>query len=347
MRVLLLCAPAFGLAYRVLRCASAAGAEVHVLGDSGSNRLALSRQCKKVVRTIHGISGTCNEGLAAEIDWYAREAGIDRVLPGGDAASTRALAALKHLLEVPCFPVPGIEQFDLLNNKWEFTKLCGELGLACPSTRLFINAAALGREVEVGSIAFPIMVKALSLAGGIGTFKFDADDASSRVRQIRFCPVLVQEFIAGRDIGASIFCRGGEVLVFAGFYRDSSVLRTYEDVQIQADLAKIARHLALDGVFNFDMRRAEDGRVYYLECNPRFFFNMPWLMVAGINFVGLGLADGDDVPAVLPGGIELKFPRGIVRSLPRPWALTGCDLRMIEYMLADPAALLIDRFGQR
>jgi predicted ATP-grasp superfamily ATP-dependent carboligase len=346
MRVLLLCEPGFGFPYRVLRCIRAARAEAYALGDTGATRLRFSRFCNGVVLSIHGFSGQRDEGLAAEINWYAREVGIDMVLPGGDAASTRALIATKDLIEVPCFPLPGLQEFDLLNNKWEFGKLCAELGITCPATRLLPDAPAVAREAEAGRIAFPVMVKAPSLAGGTGTMKIEAKDAARAIRSIRFGPVLVQEFIEAEDIGASVFCRGGTIEAFVGFARDNYQLRTWEDPRIRNDIAKIVSHLHLDGVYNFDMRRTRDNKIYFLECNPRFFYNMTWLMLVGVNFARLGFP-GDGGATSLPSGEKLKLPRGLFRALLKPWTLTRRDWATTRYLLADPAALLIDRFGQR
>ena len=45
------------------------------------------------------------------------------MLPG-DALATRPLIACRDLLEVPCFPPPGLAEFDLLYGKWRFAQLC-------------------------------------------------------------------------------------------------------------------------------------------------------------------------------------------------------------------------------
>jgi predicted ATP-grasp superfamily ATP-dependent carboligase len=344
MKILLLCAAGPGFPYRVMRCASAAGAEVYVFGDNGIERLARSRYCKKLILTIHGFNGTYDRGLAAEIDWHVQKLGVDLVVPGGDPPSTRALGVLKPMLQAPCFPVPTPAQFDRLNNKWEFAKLCAELGIASPATQWFPDVAALSTELAGGGVPLPAMVKPVNLSGS-GVVQLDAGNMALKIAEVRSSPLILQEFIEGQDLGASIFCRNGEILVFVGFRRDSDVLRTYEDEQIRGQIGKIVKHLVLDGVLNFDMRRTPDGHIYYLECNPRLFYNMSWLMLAGINFVGLGINGGDGASAPVPGGTEIKLPRGIARALLKPWTLTRRDFATIEYLLADPIAILADQLS--
>jgi predicted ATP-grasp superfamily ATP-dependent carboligase len=306
--------------------------------------LARSRYCKKLILTIHGFNGTYDRGLAAEIDWYVQKLAIDLVVPGGDPPSTRALGVLKPLLHAACFPVPAPEQFDRLNNKWEYAKLCAELGIASPPTQWFPDVAALSKALGGGGVALPAMVKPVNLSGS-GVVRLDAGNMALKIAEIRSSPLILQQFIEGEDLGASIFCRDGEILVFVGFQRDSDVLRIYEDDQIRSQISRIVKHLALDGVFNFDMRRTPDGRIYYLECNPRLFYNMSWLMLAGVNFVGLGLNKWQGAPVSVPAGTEIKLPRGIFHALLKPWTLTRRDLSTIEYLLSDPIAIIADQLS--
>jgi len=111
MRVLIVAAT-YALAYRVMRCARLADAETYVLGNLGAQVLAVSRHCTKFRLSQTIIAGHYDEDLAFEINCLAREAGVTMILPG-DAASTRALIACRHLLEFPCFPMPSLEEFDL------------------------------------------------------------------------------------------------------------------------------------------------------------------------------------------------------------------------------------------
>ncbi|MGH6970396.1 MAG: hypothetical protein ACREEQ_02185, partial [Caulobacteraceae bacterium] len=117
-RVLML-ASRFRMPYRVLRCAAAGGAETHVLGAAGSRGLARSRFCKSHTVSRSPINGQFDRRLAEEIDRLAAARSIDLVF-AGDADATRSLISIAQLLDTPCFPMPSLALFDLLNDKWRF-----------------------------------------------------------------------------------------------------------------------------------------------------------------------------------------------------------------------------------
>jgi hypothetical protein len=94
------------------------------------------------------------------------------------------------------------------------------------------------------------------------------------------------------------------------------------------------------------MIAADDGQVYYLECNPRFFYKIDLSMLAGINFVELGLREraGPELLRV-PHGTTVRRPHAVLRS-PRCWArLTRRDWAAASYAVADPVPYLFDLVG--
>src|SRR5260370_253510 len=254
---ILLLASLYKLPYRVLRCATAAGAEIYVLGDLGARGLGLSRHCRKFIPSNHIISGGRDEGLALEINCLVRDLDITMVMPA-DAPSTRSLIACRDLIDASCFPLPGLEAFDLLNNKWEFTQLAGSLGIPCPASRRFADSASFGDPLALGSTAFPVAGNPLEMSGNQGCLVLDGAATRDRLRQINYQPLIVQEFIAGEDIGASVFARSGDIAGFIAHRFAGNVYSTFRDAGIEADLARLARHLDLDGVNNVDMRLQAD-----------------------------------------------------------------------------------------
>jgi carbamoylphosphate synthase large subunit len=271
------------------------------------------------------------------------------VMPA-DAPSTRSLIACRDLIEARCFPLPGLAAFDLLNNKWDFTQLALSLGIRCPASRRFADAAAFGDEIARGKIAFPVVVKPLDMSGNQGCLVMDGAATQDRLREINYQPLIVQEFINGEDIGASVFARSGDIAAFIAHRFAGNVYSTFRDDGIEADLARLARHLDLDGVYNFDMRLTPDQEVFYLECNPRFFYKIALSMVAGINFVGLGLAGiaagiGTGIPSAIPDGTRVQLPKALARSPRRLLRGTRRDLLMAAHLYADPLPHLLERAG--
>src|SRR5262249_36485064 len=135
-------------------------------------------------------------------------------------------------------------------------------------------------------------------------------------------PILVQEHITGKDVAASVFCRQGEIVTFiAHTYRRATYSAFYSE-PIFTDISKVTRYLKVDGIFNFDMRLSPEGKLFYLECNPRFFFPVAMSMLAGINFILPGLPGrGDEVPARLDKPVTVRFPKAMLITLHTPWKL--------------------------
>jgi glutathione synthase/RimK-type ligase-like ATP-grasp enzyme len=344
LRVLIVAA-SYALPYRVMRCARQVNAETYVLGNLGAQVLAVSRYCTNFRLSHTIIAGHYDEDLAFEINCLARELDITMILPG-DAPSTRALIACRHLLEFPCFPLPGLAEFDRLNDKWGFAQLCDTLGIHQPATRLFADATLLAAEIASGGLAYPAVAKARSLSASQGLVVLNGADAASKAQAINYRPVIVQEFIPGRDIGASIYCRRGEIAAFVAHEYRRGTYATFRGDAVLEDLARIAAHVGAEGVYNFDMIAADDGKIYYLECNPRFFYKINLSMLAGINFVALGLEnDAGPVPLRLPDGTSVRRPEAVLTA-PRDWfRLTRRDWAAACYTCSDPVPYLLDLLG--
>jgi len=88
--------------------------------------------------------------------------------------------------------------------------------------------------------------------------------------------------------------------------------------------------MRLDGVINFDARIGCDGHVWMIECNPRFFFSMDAIMVAGLNFVEIGSK------GALDANREVRLPRATLKDLFRLRVPERGDLKMLAHWLGDP-----------
>jgi predicted ATP-grasp superfamily ATP-dependent carboligase len=344
-RRVLLVATLFKMPYRVMRCAQAAGVDVCVLANPGAAALGWSRHCKGLFASNHIINGSRDEDLALEINCLARDLGAAMVLPG-DAPSTRALIAIRDLLDVPCFPLPPLDQFDLLNDKWAFAQLCEKTGVRCPPTRLFADAGVLADELASGGCRYPAVAKPVGFSGSQGVVLLERNHIEAQLHRLNYRPVLLQDYIDGDDIGASVHCRAGKIIGFIAHRFERGTYTAFWDEAIYTDIGRLLGPMRVDGVFNFDMRLTPEGDVYYLECNPRFFFKIDLSMIAGVNFVGLGLVEQrDDTPVAVRARTEFCYPRTLLRS-PRRWArCTRRDLALAIHALSDPVPHLLDRLS--
>jgi predicted ATP-grasp superfamily ATP-dependent carboligase len=282
--------------------------------------------------------------LALEINNLIHELGITTVL-AGDAPSTRALIEVRDLIDAHCFPMPSREIFDRLNDKWRFSQLCLELGIPHPATRLVPDVAALAEELSVGSANYPFIAKPLRRSGNAGVVVFDGAENKTRLRGINYQPILVQDFVPGRDSAATVYVTAGRIRAFVSNLFWHQVYSTYFKQEILDHLGSLVRHLNLDGVYNFDVRLAHDGSVYFLECNPRFYYKINLAMIAGLNFVSYGLPGAriPDAPFILSGP-KVRLPKALLFSLFTSGRCTRRDWEMAGYLFSDPVPYLMEKF---
>jgi hypothetical protein len=321
--------------YRVLRCVSDLNVDVSVLGSELSNGLRYSRFCKGFRIAKHTFDGSSSPEMVEEVNNYIREFGIDLVFPSCPQ-SARSFAGIKDQLEARSFPGPSLGEFDILNNKWEFSKLCKDLDILHPETALYCSKDEIISDIESGKLDLPRIVKPIDLAGQIGVVKLSKGKVKDQLKSLSYSPLLLQRFIEGDEIGASMYCKDGEVSTFIAHRQAHGVYSTFEAPNVKAAIEKVARKFKLEGVYNFDMISDPKGDVYFLECNPRFYYKILLSKVAGLNFAAPGIvADPSTLPKTA-GVTTTRMPRAWPGLLFRPWSVTPTDLRMIQMFFSDP-----------
>ncbi len=337
---LLILASGFRFQYRVLRCAAATGARVFVIGDDISYVLARSRYCVGFMPSVAPLDLAHTDAIVDQLNRAIADLAIDMVLPG-DGKTTRLLTTLKDRLGAPCFPMPSREAFDTLNNKASFIALCATLGLPHPASRQ-VSKDELRTLHRTGALRLPAIAKPPELYGRIGVVKLEPDSAATVIERIDYEPILVQDFIDGHDICISLFCRRGAVQAEIAYVRRRATFHHVHDAELSAAARRIAEHYAYDGVLALDARRTPAGRFAgFIECNPRFWYNMDVAMIAGINFVALGLAAPRNDAVLRVDGKSVRLPKAFLADAVLPWRLNGDDFRMLGYALADPLPLAL------
>lgn len=342
---ILLIATMFRTPYRTLRCAQSAGAKVFVLGNDSAKGLQTSRYCQAFMHAARPICGEFDADLAEQINHISQEHGIDLIL-AGDALSTRSLIAMREHLKSPCFPMPDLKQFDLLNNKWKFYQLCRSLDIKTPQSQLFDNAKDLMNEIHWQG--YPKIVKPIDKESNQGVIKVTQRDIQKNMNLISYSPILLQDFIEGEDVGASVLCKNGQITTFVAHAYHRYVYAAFFHQSIYNDLKKIVEFLKLEGIFNFDMRRTPDGQIYYLECNPRVFWKISMSMLAGINFISAGLSDANqNNPLPLSTHpILVQYPQStMLYALTAPWKLNESSWNVLKYLFRDPIPYLRELCG--
>lgn len=336
----LIVADGFLLAYRALRTAADLGADVYVLGSPRAAGLARSRFCGRFLPSGVDIDGEFNSGLADAINRATRAHGIDLII-AGDAPATRSVIAIRDLLEAPCFPMPGLETFDRLNDKARFKQVCEELAVPHPPTVTCHDGRDLKAVVRSAGLKFPIIIKPVDRSGGEGIVRLLSEHDVESLTEVPGERFVVQEFIDGEDMGACVYCEDGTIRSFFGQSYHDGIYRTFRDDGLRAHVEKLVSALALSGIFNFDIIRRPDGRPVFLECNPRVYFKIMMSMFAGVNMFAHGKPwrrdwerDAEFIPR------EVVMPRGLLLA---PWRFNVSAARAVSALVGDPVPYFRER----
>jgi predicted ATP-grasp superfamily ATP-dependent carboligase len=335
---LLLLATDFGSQYRALRCAAALGAEVFVLGSGAARSLALSRYCKRFL-PFSFESG--DAAAAAVVEAAASALDIDMLVPA-DLPSAEFLARVKAHLHTPTFPLPDAAALEALGTKDRFAETCRRLGVPHPAVTVFEDKMKLLDALQEGRIPLPLMLKPLNRAGGIGVTRIDEANAIQTVLSLNYIPILAQTFVEGTDRCISLSCREGVVLKQVVYEQSGGCFRFFDDVALAHTAAHFVSAMNLSGLINFDARIDGHGKIWMVECNPRFTFNMDVAMVAGVNFADLTAMQGS--PRMVARQ-EIRIPKALLRALLRLRRPRTADLRMLLHWLKDPLMFALVSLG--
>lgn len=333
----ILLADRFRMEYRILNAISLYFKEIHIIGTDNAEWLKYSRQCFSFFELGKPFvfAGAVD---AARIDSYARDHQISCILPTC-GQTTRFLATYRDRFETPCFPVHARDAFDLLNDKLSFHRLCLELGLPVPSTKLFETWSDLRAAAAEGTLDYPFIVKPPNLDGGWGVRRINGP-ADLRA-PIEYSPILVQDFIAGRDLCAFYLCRRREIVGQVAYTFAPHGIRFVRRPNVDAYGRAIAERLALDGVVGFDLRERSDGQVFFIESNPRFWFRMDVVALAGLNFVRAALTE-ESMGEGPPEGLEVRNRGRLLGAAALPWRINWLERRVLGNLLRDPLLPLLE-----
>lgn len=337
----ILLADRFRMEYRILKAVSSYFDDIHIIGTGDGSWLKHSRHCRAFydLEKPFALAGPCE---ASAIDRYAKDHQISCILPTC-AHTTRFLAAYPDRFETPCFPVPAGEAFDLLNNKLTFHQLCRDLDLPVPGTKIFETWSELRAAVSTGTLVYPFIVKPLNLDGGWGVRRVNGPEDLRG--QIDYMPILAQDFIPGRDLCVFYLCERGEITGQVAYTFARHGIRFVRRPNVDAFSRVVAAHLALDGVIGFDLRERTDGQVFFIESNPRFWFRMDVMALAGLDFVRAALTK-ESLGKGPPDGLELRNRGRLFKAAVLPWRLNWLERRVIRELARDPVLPLLELLGR-
>ena len=282
---------------------------------------------------------------------------IDVVIPGDIHATGFVAENAAQLKGAALFPASPEATLDRIHNKWSFAEALMGAGLATPKTR-YIGRREDLTEALAAEIGFPLVVKPLTGESSHGVvvkrdyaaLKAHVDGGSAYSEP----PLIIQQFIPGEDIDISILADRGRIVASAvQLWSSEADLQFCENPEMERLAADIVRLFDFHGVAHFDMRRsAVDGRIYVIECNPRFWYTIPAAMWCGLNFVEAGIeaALGRPWPADVRATGRYRLPGDVVRALGVPRHLRSMSLRNWRGFIqpfADPAPHISEILAKR
>jgi predicted ATP-grasp superfamily ATP-dependent carboligase len=341
--------------YNVLRALTAMGARTFLIHDSRSASLRFSRCCK-VVHSTSEIAEADPATVIRIINDLHRSVGIDSVI-ASDVESLTLLARMKPDLRAPVFPIAELSTLLLLNNKWEFYKLCVAQGVAAPKTLFVEDKSAIDPADIAAELSFPVVVKPVAGYGQRGILILsDTRDLETRLLRNEaydYGGMVIQEFVEGCDWALSVFARNGAIEHWTAWACPGQLEAEYgigrfmttafcdrRDLMEMGE--KIIAATGFSGVANFDARfdvRSDSMKMF--ECNPRFFNRMLAARFCGLDFVRVGLP-GAEIGAKISLDQKHHYPwqelfsvRGARRLLNGEWKPSLLARDVFE-LLIDP-----------
>jgi protein-tyrosine-phosphatase len=205
--------------------------------------------------------------------------------------------------------LPGNEALEIALDKQKTWALARELGVPAPPSTLISSTAESGHVAQFPLVLKPAHSKVM-IAGELRTLAVAVvKDEAQRQEQLRrwlpFTPVLQQQYVAGKGVGAEfLFDRGRKVWHFvhervheyplsggASSYRRS----IKPPAALLQDAEKLLTVLRWHGVAMVEFKVDANGRYWLMEINPRLWGSLALSIDAGVNFpLGLlQIARGD------------------------------------------------------
>jgi predicted ATP-grasp superfamily ATP-dependent carboligase len=341
------------LALYIMRCLSDLKAEIHIFGQGSLWMTRMSKYCRGYVRCDFGTPEFPNDFILDRINNYCLKHKISLVV-AADYDTNYFFSRVKSRLApgVIAFPTPAPGTLETLHDKWKFAELLESLKLPYPRTVLVENV----EQLKAVDMKFPRLVKPLHCEGGhpLKYVKQSKEDYLASGQLSLNFPLLVQEFIPGRDIGLCILARRGKIVAWAmQEYINPYTLQFFTSKKLLDLGRRVVEATNYEGVVDFDLRIDErDNSFKFIECNPRFWNTLRASRRNGVNFIVLGLmlAHGKEIPSenisknihyIFLGRVFGELKRGrmsILKNIPQS---TKEDLRQ---MIFDPLSCICSCF---
>lgn len=276
----------YTLAQSTAKCLDKEGHRLIGIGSHSSRGIALLKVCDLFYEVDEALFSYGHE-LVTIIQAFSRAHACQVLLPV-DSKSIMFVSRNKNALQesISIAPISNHDLIQQLDNKWTFYQLLQKLKQPTPATILIKNKDSH----PAINFTFPALTKPLQQTGGAGIIYHQSyPDFAEKINSFQL-PVILQEYIPGRDIDCSVFAVNGEIKAWTIQEHKGIGLEFCHNDEILAVCRDILQPVRYSGVAHFDLRvGAGDHEIKMLECNPRFWATVDSSMEAGVNFPQLVL----------------------------------------------------------
>jgi len=299
-RILILDAGETPYSLSVMRSLGSAGYRVYLGFSYGSYIFnAFSKYCKGIIfypDPIYEREDFLNffEKLAGKYDF---------ILPLLEKTQLM-LSMIKDILEQKgtTVPIPEYSVLKIATNKVKVLEIGARIGINIPRTLVLENAPNIEDIAEKVGVPFIIKVSTeINIPPGPYNryFVFKKKPTQKEFllafKKLRaHGPVILQEWIRGSGIGASfIFSKYHKIIAYFGHRRvlerfpdggPSIIAESYLHPEAIKSGAKLLKILNWQGVAMTEFKLGHDGKLYFMELNPRFWGTLPLAIASGVDF---------------------------------------------------------------
>lgn len=239
------------------------------------------------------------------------------------------ISQIKDYLEnkgttVPC---PSIGVLSAATDKAKMIQRCSDLQIDVPKT---ITPTVLPRIQDLKEqLGFPFIIKTsteINIPVGpnrryvLVNQMISQEELEQRYNQIAlFGQPIIQEYVKGTGVGASfIFSRKSTLISCFGHRRilerfpqggPSIIAETFFHPKAVIEGYKLLKSLGWQGVAMTEFKLSPDGKLYFMEVNPRFWGTLPLAIASDINFPRLLI---ENYNSVVNSTIPIKFKNKIM-----------------------------------
>lgn len=291
-----------------------------------------------------------------QINDVAQKTKANILLPVADAMrfASKQFETLSSIS--PIAPIPRLELFDRVVDKWNLTQFMIDHQIPIPETVLLDGKSSIVDRVS--ELSPPLILKLTRGSAGQDIFSFDnvADlliflEGRKGVKG-RY---LVQSFVEGHDIRCGVLCQDGSILAYTIHegvlerrrrFGPPAGIKFIKSVQVFDVLEELVSKLNWTGVASVDLRYdSNEDKTKVLEINPRYWGSLLGALSAGVNFPYLASLTGLQIPFKPPDYKEIVYLTGkatIEQSVKRFFGQSDVKFSIENtswnYGLSDPIA---------